>query len=125
MVRKIWLLFGLYAISSPLARAQDKAELFGGFSYMRFLGSNLNGWEISGQYKFTDWLGGVADLTGTTDRSTGSAHRLTHISSDHKSHYLPACRHLVTCCLAERITAQGGAGDHPSQWRSAAASMRS
>ena len=64
MVRKIWLLFGLYAISSPLARAQDKAELFGGFSYMRFLGSNLNGWEISGQYKFTDWLGAVADFDG-------------------------------------------------------------
>jgi len=26
--------------------------------------ANLNGWEISGQYKFTDWLGGVADLDG-------------------------------------------------------------
>src|SRR5215467_8608908 len=64
MVRKIWLLFGLYAISSLSARAQDKAELFGGFSYMRFLSSNLNGWEISGQYKFKDWLGGVADFDG-------------------------------------------------------------
>ncbi len=64
MVRKLWLLFGLYSISSLPARAQDKAELFGGFSYMRFLSSNLNGWEISGQYKFADWLGGVADFDG-------------------------------------------------------------
>ena len=64
MVRKLWLLFGLYSISSLPARAQDKADLFGGFSYMRFLSSNLNGWEISGQYKFADWLGGVADFDG-------------------------------------------------------------
>ena len=27
-------------------------------------GANLNGWEISGQYKFTDWFGGVADFDG-------------------------------------------------------------
>ena len=64
MVRKISLLVGLCAIFSLSARAQDKVELFGGFSYMRFLSSNLNGWEISGQYKFTDWLGGVADFDG-------------------------------------------------------------
>ena len=64
MVRKMLLLFALYVISSPWARAQDKAELFGGFSYMHFQSSNLNGWEISGQYKFTDWLGGVADFDG-------------------------------------------------------------
>ena len=64
MVRKFLLLFGLYAISSLSVRAEDKAELFGGFSYMRFQSSNLNGWEISGQYKFADWLGGVADFDG-------------------------------------------------------------
>jgi len=43
MVRKLWLLFGLYSISSLPARAQDKAELFGGFSYMRFLQSERMG----------------------------------------------------------------------------------
>ncbi len=64
MVQRIWLLLGFYAISSLSARAQDKVELFGGYSYMRFLSSNLNGWEISGQYKFVDWLGGVADFDG-------------------------------------------------------------
>ena len=64
MVRKLLLLLGLCAISSLTARAQDNAELFGGFSYMRFRGSNLAGWEASGQYKFTDWLGGVADIDG-------------------------------------------------------------
>jgi hypothetical protein len=64
MLRKLFLLFALYTISSLSARAQDKAELFGGFSYMRFHSSNLNGWEISGQYKLTDWLGGVADFDG-------------------------------------------------------------
>jgi hypothetical protein len=58
------LVFGLSALASPSAHAQDKAELFGGFSYMRFHCSNLNGWEISGQYKVTDWLGGVADFDG-------------------------------------------------------------
>jgi hypothetical protein len=61
MLQKLLLVFGLCAIS---ARAQEKAEIFGGFSYMRFLGSNLNGWEVSGQYKFLDWLGGVADFDG-------------------------------------------------------------
>jgi hypothetical protein len=64
MVRKLLLLLGLCAISSLTARAQDNAELFGGFSYMRFRGSNLAGWEASGQYKFRDWVGGVADFGG-------------------------------------------------------------
>jgi hypothetical protein len=46
-------------------RKHDKIEVFGGYSYMYLHNSpsaNLNGWEIAGQYKFTDWLGGVADL---------------------------------------------------------------
>ena len=70
MARKVSLLLGLFFLVSLSARAQepgDKVELFGGYSYMRFTPSpnvNLNGWEISGQYKFTDWLGGVADLSG-------------------------------------------------------------
>jgi hypothetical protein len=67
MVRKLVLLFGVFLIVSIPARAQDKVEIFGGYSYMRFStspGANLNGWEICGQYKFTDWLGGVADFDG-------------------------------------------------------------
>jgi len=65
MLRRALLLFGLCALSSLAAQAQDnKAELFGGFSYMRLHSSNLNGFEIAGQYKFNDWLGGVADFGG-------------------------------------------------------------
>jgi hypothetical protein len=67
MLRKVLLLLGMYFLASLSAKAQDKAELFGGYSYLRFKSSpslNLNGWEISGQYRFTDWLGGVADFDG-------------------------------------------------------------
>jgi opacity protein-like surface antigen len=67
MLRKIFLFLGLYFLASCSVPAQDKVELFGGYSYMRFSNSpstNLNGWEIAGQYKFTDWLGGVADFDG-------------------------------------------------------------
>lgn len=70
MVRKISVLLGLFLLVSLSAQAQglaDKVELFGGYSYERFDSSpkvNLNGWELSGQYKFHDWLGGVADLDG-------------------------------------------------------------
>jgi hypothetical protein len=66
MLRKV-LLFGLGALVSFSVRAQDKAELFGGYSYLHLNSStstNLNGWEISGQYKFRDWLGAVADVDG-------------------------------------------------------------
>lgn len=69
MARKLGLLFAVLLFASIPARAQDsdKIEVFGGYSYMRFHTSpstNLNGWEVSGQYKFTDWLGGVADIDG-------------------------------------------------------------
>jgi hypothetical protein len=63
MLRKTLLLLGLCALSSISVQAQDhKVEVFGGYSYMRFESSNLNGFEVSGQYKLNDWLGGVADL---------------------------------------------------------------
>lgn len=67
MLRKMLLMLGFLVLASLPVRAQDKAELFGGFSYLRFNSSsaaNLNGWELSGQYKFTDWLGGVGDFAG-------------------------------------------------------------
>ena len=129
MVRKALLVFGLCALSSFPAQAQDedKVELFGGYSYMRFRSTNLNGWEAAGQYRFLDWLAEWLMLPGTTGPSAGSAgsaHRRIRFSSDRKSHALAACRHSVTCCWAERITAQGVSEVHPSQWRSGAASMR-
>jgi hypothetical protein len=70
MVRRLALLMGLIFLASFSARAQglgDKVELFGGYSYMHVDNSpsfSTNGWELSGQYKFADWLGGVADFDG-------------------------------------------------------------
>ena len=68
MLRKLLLVVGLCFVAALPARAQDdKVEVFGGYSYLRFRPSNsinLNGWEASAQYKFTDWLGGVADFDG-------------------------------------------------------------
>jgi outer membrane protein with beta-barrel domain len=67
MLRKMFLMFGLCVLASLPAQAQDKVEVFGGYSFLHFNTSpsaNLNGWEVSGQYKFTDWLGGVADIDG-------------------------------------------------------------
>ena len=68
MIRKLSFLAGLVLLVSLSAGAQgvgDKVEIFGGYSYMHVdtVGS-LNGWELSGQYKINDWLGGVADFDG-------------------------------------------------------------
>jgi hypothetical protein len=57
---------------SLATRAQsdsDKVELFGGYSYMWFDHSpkftnatRFSSFEVSGEYKFTDWLGGVGEF---------------------------------------------------------------
>jgi len=64
MLRRISLVFVVCILASLVAQAQDEPEIFGGFSYMRFRGANLAGWEASGQYKYTDWFGVVADFDG-------------------------------------------------------------
>jgi hypothetical protein len=69
MVRIIGLLLGILFVALLPAAAQDddKVEVFGGYTYMRFRPGNdlnLNGWEASAQYKFRDWIGGVADFDG-------------------------------------------------------------
>jgi hypothetical protein len=70
MVRKLSFLLGLVFFISLSAHAQglgDKVELFGGYSYLRAGGTsgvNTNGWELAGQYRMSDWLGGVADFDG-------------------------------------------------------------
>jgi hypothetical protein len=71
MLRKALLLLGLCTLASVAAQAQEKVELFGGYSYLRFRSSNLNGWEIAGQYKLTDWAGGVADFSGHYGSTNG------------------------------------------------------
>ena len=67
MVRKLPFLAGLLLLVSLSARAQDRGEVFGGYSYQRVDNSpsfNLNGWEFSGQYKWFRSLGLVADFDG-------------------------------------------------------------
>jgi hypothetical protein len=67
-LRIMGLLLGvLFVALLPAAAQDDKVEVFGGYSYMRFRPGNdvnLNGWEASAQYKFRDWIGGVADFDG-------------------------------------------------------------
>ena len=49
MLRRLSLLAGLILLVSFSAHAQDKVEIFGGYSYMRVDSSpsaNLNGWEL-------------------------------------------------------------------------------
>lgn len=68
MLRRMLFLFGICMLGAMSVRAQEeRVELFAGYSYLHFHASpstNLNGWEIAGQYKFTNWLGGVADFDG-------------------------------------------------------------
>jgi hypothetical protein len=72
MLRRLCLLVTFVLVSGVLvpARAQglaDKIELSAGYAYMHFKSSpavNLNGFDVSGQYKLKDWLSGVADVGG-------------------------------------------------------------
>jgi len=67
MARRLALLLGLFFPFSLPAGAQGRVELFGGYSYERLntsLARNLNGVELTGQYKLKDWLGVAADLDG-------------------------------------------------------------
>jgi hypothetical protein len=92
----------LAGLATP-SKAQDKVELFGGYSYLRAsvrvrqfgpLGpgtpcppncgnppaiaqhANLNGWEFSGQYKLLPFLGAVADFNGSYGTLDGAR---THV----------------------------------------------
>ncbi len=95
MVRTIGLLLGILFVASLPASAQDKVEVFGGYSYMRFRPSpdvNLNGWEL------------------------GS--RCIRSCSDHRCRCLRRYRRLRTCCWAGRISARGDSGIRRLQWQS-------
>ena len=82
MLRRMALLAGLIFLVSLTAHAQDsdnKVEVFGGYSYLRFDNSpsfNQNGWEVSGQYKFAPWLGALADFSGDYGKSTNTTYFL-------------------------------------------------
>jgi len=74
MLRKLTFIASLVLLFSVSARAQDQVQVFGGYSYMHVGDDpslNTNGWEIAGEYKFADWLGGVADVDGHYGTSEG------------------------------------------------------
>ncbi|MGH9678651.1 MAG: hypothetical protein ACRD4Y_01745 [Candidatus Acidiferrales bacterium] len=65
MLRRLSILLGLIFLVSLSARAQDRVELFGGYSFERYGGAparNLNGWEISGNYKLASFVVIVGDV---------------------------------------------------------------
>jgi hypothetical protein len=67
MVRRLPILLALIFLVSLSARAQDRVELFGGYSFERYGGTpgrTLNGWEVAGNYKFAPWVGLAMDLDG-------------------------------------------------------------
>jgi hypothetical protein len=96
LLLKLFVLLGPALCIAASCRAQDKVELFGGYSYFRasiregqfnpcvtvcpnvtFSTShtNLNGWALSAQYKFLPFLGAVADFNGTYGTANGAGAR--------------------------------------------------
>lgn len=99
------LFFKFFAVAAFVAglaascQAQDKIELFGGYSYFRASirevqftpcpicvppapavtdtsqRANLNGWKFSGQFKLLPFLGAVADFDGTYGKLNGASTR--------------------------------------------------
>src|SRR5579863_6422723 len=79
-----YLAVGLISFAATTCRAQDRVELFGGYSYVRgtvqvvpnipvscppICGPvtqhvSLSGWEFSGTYKANPWFGVTADFSG-------------------------------------------------------------
>ncbi len=99
---KLFVLAAFVLGMATISKAQDKVELFGGYSYFRvsievgqtgplgpgtpcppncgnppYVGqnANLNGWEFSGQYKFLPFFGGVVDFNGTYGTLDGAGTR--------------------------------------------------
>lgn len=81
MARRLAILLGFFFLFLISARAQS-ADLFGGFSYEHFgvsPGRNLGGVEVTGQYKFMNWLGLAADLDGQFGLPSAPDARTIHI----------------------------------------------
>lgn len=75
-MRRMCLLVTLFFLVSLSTYAQlsdpGPFQGFGGYSYTRFdtspittSAASFNGFELSGQYRFRNWLGGVADFGGS------------------------------------------------------------
>lgn len=91
MMLRLLALTYLVVGTAATSKAQDKVELFGGYSYLRasievgqFGGTqphvaqhmNLNGWELSGQYKFLPFLGAIVDFGGNYGTLDGAGTRV-------------------------------------------------
>src|SRR6266702_1870763 len=103
IVSKLPILLFLALPAALPSWAQDKVEFFGGYSYLRAsvqvgqfgpLGpgtpcppncgtppritqhANLNGWEVSGQYKMLPFLGAVVDFNGNYGTLDGAGTRV-------------------------------------------------
>lgn len=69
-MRKLFFLAALMLVLPLMAQAQDapKAEIFGGYSYLRADddddGLDLHGWNASAAINFAKWAGIVADFSG-------------------------------------------------------------
>lgn len=79
-MRKMFVLAALIVLVSGVAMAQDypKAELFGGYSYVRVNpGGGINGenfpagWHASIAGNFKDWIGLAGDFTGSYKTISG------------------------------------------------------
>ncbi|HKS82125.1 MAG TPA: outer membrane beta-barrel protein [Candidatus Acidoferrales bacterium] len=97
---KAWLILSAICVMlfcGPVARAQDKIEIYAGFSYLRpavtlDLNStncpggvppcgppiptsthpNMKGWEIAGTYNLNSWLGATVDISGDYAKYDGA-----------------------------------------------------
>lgn len=61
------MLLLLNVLVATAAAAQDKIEVFGGYTHFHLdslPAGELNGWGLSGEYKLAKWVGGVADFSG-------------------------------------------------------------
>ena len=121
-MRRICLLVTLFFLGSLSTYAQlsdpGPFQGLGGYSYTRFdtspvttSAARFNGFELSGQYRFRNWLGGVADFGGSAGnlgiaprkplRPTGiSASRTIRIilETSRDSHYFSRyCRSKCSC----------------------------
>jgi opacity protein-like surface antigen len=66
-MRNLFILVALvlFVAAPTMAQETPKAELFGGYEYLRISGgNNCHGGGGNLAYNFKDWLGGVVDLSG-------------------------------------------------------------
>jgi len=96
---KVLAVLCFLVLAASAVQAQDTVEIFGGYSFVRgsvpllvttacpgpacptataSYGSNLNGFELSGTYKRTDWLGFTADFGGNFGTTQGAS---THLET--------------------------------------------